>query len=255
MQSNGQSIYIPYLCLQPNDNNEGLIAFESNPAILAKHKYTQSGIFAENKFLIKELAVINAWFIYPAKQMSFGISCNRFGNDLYNRYNVKLGFAKHLSDNIHVGIACNYSNTQISSCFFSAHLSGDVSTIVDVSSMSFFAGINNLFSSDFKKEHSNEKPFELHMGCEYRASDNFSLNVLCFKTEDCPINYIAGFQYQYTKLFFIKFGTISETNSFFGGLAFSWRNYRLDFSATFHPVLGMSPGFGISTTGVSKTNH
>ncbi len=75
------------------------------------------------------------------------------------------------------------------------------------------------------------------------------------KEEDKDINVIGGVQYNFAKRFFARAGFMSDTGSGFGGLGLGFNNLRLDFSTSYHPQLGFSPGimlianFGKETQG------
>jgi hypothetical protein len=76
----------------------------------------------------------------------------------------------------------------------------------------------------------------------YEASDNFFVSGEIVKQEDLPVNVNAGVQYNFAKQFFARFGIASQNQSPYGGAGLSWKNFRLDVSASYHPQLGFSPG-------------
>jgi hypothetical protein len=79
-------------------------------------------------------------------------------------------------------------------------------------------------------------------GMGYEASDNFLVSAEIVKQEGLPVNVNAGVQYNFAKQFFARFGIASQNGSPYGGAGVSWKNFRLDISASYHPQLGLSPG-------------
>ena len=79
-------------------------------------------------------------------------------------------------------------------------------------------------------------------GIGYEASENFLVSAEVVKTEDFPVNVIAGVQYNFEKQFFARAGIMTENGSPYAGAGIIWDNLRLDVSASYHPQLGISPG-------------
>ena len=89
----------------------------------------------------------------------------------------------------------------------------------------------------------NEKLSSVYkFGIGYDASDKFFISTEIIKEEDQPVNVNAGVQYNFEKRFFAKAGISTDTNIGYAGAGISWKNFRLDVSASYHPQLGFSPG-------------
>lgn len=218
-------------------------------------KHFDIGIFVENKYLLKELNAFQLVAVYPTRFISLGGQLNRFGNSYYSKYDLELDFSKHLSSMADLAIGFNYTSTQIKSSNTLGVLSGNVSMLFNTSEITMGFCIKNIHSFPLNNGNKIEQLSEYTAGIGYQASDNFFLNLVCFKSENEPINYVTSFQYQWSKKVFFKMGYMAETHVVFGGLAFLWNHYRLDFSTSFHQNLGISPGFGISTNNTFMENR
>lgn len=89
-------------------NFTDVFSFIENQAALAKIKAPQAGIYAENRFMLKELRLVSAVAAMPIGKGGAGISVNYSGYKKYNETQVGLAYGKALGDRANLGIQFNY---------------------------------------------------------------------------------------------------------------------------------------------------
>jgi hypothetical protein len=72
------------------------------------------------------------------------------------------------------------------------------------------------------------------------------------KEESQPITINAGVQYAILPELLVRAGLLSATSSLWMGAGFLWRSMRVDIAASYHPQLGISPGFLILYNPIKK---
>jgi hypothetical protein len=106
------------------------------------------------------------------------------------------------------------------------------------------AGIHvyNPVGGKLSKTNNEELTSIYKFGIGYDASEKFMVSTEIIKEEDKPVSVDVGFQYNFLKQFILRAGTSSETSNSYVGAGISWKTFRLDLTAGYHPHLGFTPG-------------
>lgn len=224
-------------------NHADVFSITSNQAALAQIENSCVGFFGENRFLLAETNMYSAVVAVPTKEGSFAFQADYFGYKNYNESQLGLAYARNVGAKLDLGIKFNYYSFRIPGfqspsavnfeigviCHFTEKLNGGIH-------------IYNPVGGTLSKTENDKLSSVYSFGMGYEASDNFFISAEIVKQEDLPVNVNAGVQYNFAKQFFARFGVASQNESPYGGAGVSWKNFRLDISASYHPQLGLSPG-------------
>ncbi len=102
--------------------------------------------------------------------------------------------------------------------------------------------INNPVGGKFGKDQQEKLASVYTIGFGYDASDKFFLSAAIEKEEDQPVNVNAGIQYKFIPQVLARLGVSTATSTAWTGVGLSWKLFRMDVTAAYHPQLGISPG-------------
>ncbi|HSV09880.1 MAG TPA: hypothetical protein VLI68_03860 [Hanamia sp.] len=224
-------------------NHVDVFSVTSNQAALAQIEKPSVGVFGENRFLVAETNMYSAIVAVPTKEGNFAFQADYFGYKNYNESQLGIAYARKVGTKLDLGIKFNYYSFRIPGfenpstvnfeigviCHFTEKLNGGIH-------------IYNPVGGRLSKTENDKLSSIYSFGLGYEASDNFFVSAEIVKQEDLPVNFNAGVQYNFAKQFFARFGIASQNESPYGGAGVSWKNFRLDISASYHPQLGISPG-------------
>ena len=224
-------------------NHADVFSITSNQAALAQMENAAVGFFGENRFLLVETNMYAAIIALPTKEGNFAFQADYFGYKNYNESQLGIAYARNVGKKLDLGIKFNYYSFRIPGfespstvnfeigviCHFTEKLNGGIH-------------IYNPVGGKLSKTENDRVSSVYSFGLGYEASDNFFVSGEIVKQEDLPVNVNAGVQYNFAKQFFARFGIASQIESPYGGAGLSWKNFRLDVSASYHPQLGFSPG-------------
>jgi hypothetical protein len=224
-------------------NHVDVFSVTSNQAALAQIEKPSVGVFGENRFLVAETNMYSAIVAVPTKEGNFAFQADYFGYKNYNESQLGIAYARKVGTKLDLGIKFNYYSFRIPGfenpstvnfeigviCHFTEKLNGGIH-------------IYNPVGGRLSKTENDKLSSIYSFGLGYEASDNFFVSAEIVKQEDLPVNFNAGVQYNFAKQFFARFGIASQNESPYGGAGVSWKNFRLDISASYHSQLGLSPG-------------
>ncbi|MGN6533129.1 MAG: hypothetical protein ACTHK0_15410 [Ginsengibacter sp.] len=244
---NAQSVRKPvsacYIGLGAYSKNPDVFSITSNDAALAQIENSSVGLYGENRFLLAETNMYSAIVAVPTKEGNFAFQADYLGYKNYNESQLGIAYARNVGKKLDLGIKFNY---------YSFHIPGFESP----STVNFEIGVICRFTEKLSggihmfnpvgwrlSKTENDKLSSIYsFGIGYEASNNFFVSAEIVKQEDLPVNVNAGVQYNFARQFFARFGIASQNESPYGGAGISWKNFRLDISASYHPQLGISPG-------------
>src|SRR5215467_14322871 len=86
----------------------------NNQAAMAFEKEISFALYAENRFLQKELGYYSGGLTLPTKSGVFGLAVNYSGFDLYNEKKLGLAYGRLFTKNVSGGIQIDYLATSLS---------------------------------------------------------------------------------------------------------------------------------------------
>jgi len=221
-----------------------LYATRNNAAALAQLPKSCAGVYAERRFLQEQLNLYNGSVAYKTRKGAFALHCNYYGFSLYNQMQLSLAYGLQVSDKIDVGVQFNYHSVNQGNGYGKASSINASAGAIFHLTEKIHAGINiyNPGGSKWSKAADEKIPAQYTFGLGYEVSDKLFISGELVKEENLPTSINAGLQYRFVKQFFARAGVSTATNNLYAGIGLNLLKFRIDFAASFHPQLGVSPG-------------
>jgi hypothetical protein len=218
-------------------------SFLSNQAALGNLNRAGAGIYAEQQYGLKQLALYMATAALPVHNGGIGVAMQYAGFSDFNESAVGLAYGKSLGQ-VSIGVQCNYYMTHM------AGYGNDAAIGIEVGSQwkitrQLFTGIHMVNPVGGRYRHATAEKLAAvyELGAGYEASPQLFLGAQITKEENRPLNVQAGLQYTAVpNRLFVQTGIATATVSPFAGVGWQWKNCRADICLRYHPQLGFSPG-------------
>ncbi len=216
----------------------------NNQACMAYYNKIAAGVYYENRFLIKDLGLECISVIVPVKKAGvFGLNYSNFGYKLYNESKVGLAYAMKFGQRISVGVQLDYIYTHIGENYgnkgvvtFEAGLRAKIYKNL-VLAVHIFNPIE-IKIADYAKER---VPLIFKIGLSYSFADKAVLATEVEKDNNFNPIFKTGLEYRITKPIYLRIGIATNPTVYSFGAGFEFYRFKLDISASRHPVLGFSP--------------
>lgn len=214
----------------------------SNQAALAALKKPAGAVYAENRFLLKELNQYAGTIILPSALGGFGLALQHFGGTAFKHSQIGLGFGKRLGEKIDVGVQFNYNAIGLAGYGSSNTLNVELGSIWHISDkMHTGFHVYNPVGGKFGIRKEEKLATVYRAGLGYEFSDHLFISSEFAKTEGMPVNIMLAMQYNFARQFFSRAGIGSNTGNYFWGIGVQWSLARLDIVGSYHPQLGWTP--------------
>ncbi|MEM6269454.1 MAG: hypothetical protein AAF998_08445 [Bacteroidota bacterium] len=222
-----------------------------NPAGIAGVESAEAGVFFERRFLLDQLNFGTVGFVLPFQGTHYaGLAISGLGFGGYNESNVGLNYATTLFDRLSLGAAVHYTRTSITEYGASG------AVIVN-------AGLNARlfegFSVGFRVFNANQAalrteftdlrepiPTTIDLGIAYQVSDKVLLVADMQKQVEFNPSFRGGVEYAFHKNFRARVGASNQPVTINAGFGFSGKGFDLDFSNSFHELLGYTPALSLN---------
>lgn len=219
-------------------------SLHNNQAGMAYYNTMAAGIYAENRFLMKELSQGAFGFVMPVKGAGvFGINYNYLGYSLYRESKVGLAYALAFSEKISGGVQLDYINVHQGEDYGNANIFTFELSLRAKIIKNLVLGVHvfNPIHAKVSKYGPDRVPIIFKGGLAYTFSDKATVAIETEKDLNQPARFKAGVEYHVVKPVYLRLGigTGPFSNSF--GLGLEFGNFKADISASRHQVLGFSP--------------
>jgi hypothetical protein len=219
-------------------------AVHHNQAALVGLEQAGVGAYYENRFLIFNLNLQGATAVLPTPRVGvFGLTYERFGNNLYNQSRVGLAYGKRLWKFLSVGLQLSYLNTHIAENYGSRHSFiaeiGLLSQVTPRLRIGFHAF--NLTRTKLADAYDERVPMNFRLGAQYDFSKKVRLAVEGEKDLELPAVFKLGVEYFPADVFAIRVGVGTAPFHADFGLGLRLKFLHFDIAGSIHPVLGFSP--------------
>ena len=220
-----------------------IFSITNNEASLVQIKEPAFGVYSERRFLLTETNMFSSIVALPTSEGNFAFQADYFGFKNYNESQLGIAYARNAGSKLDLGIKFNYYSFRIPGYESSSTVNFEMGAIVHVNDK-LNAGIHfyNPVGGKLSKTENEKLGSVYSIGIGYETSDNFLISAELVKQEGLPVNVNAAVQYDFAKKFFARFGVATQNETLFAGAGISWKNFRVDVSASFHPQLGLTPG-------------
>lgn len=217
-------------------HNQAALAFIKSPSI---------GVFAENRYNIKELNSGAIALAIPLKKLgAFGISYYIFNNSsIYNRQKFSLAYAQLLGKSFSVGVQFDLLSTHVSNYENNISFCGELGVLYKIHpNWEIGVHVFNLTGANYQKYEKEQIPTIMKVGVGWHISEN---TLIIAEIENSTYNNITvrgGIEYEVSKKVAFQLGMRSNPwiNSF--GFSYKAKNLRINIAMEYHQLLGISPG-------------
>ena len=219
-----------------------VFAIADNPAGIAGAPGFSGGIYAGERFMLKELGDYLLVGAYESNTSSVLVQLHYAGSSDYNESSAGLSYARNLGK-VRAGIRFNYHRITIGGYGSGATVSGDVSLIWELTPK-LRAGIQaiNPMPAFFGPDRSEEYPSLYRLGIGYEISDKCFLAGDIIKETGKTVNLSLAFQYQVVSKLLFRIGVNTDTGSPSMSLGWLLKLVRVSITGSYHPDLGFTPG-------------
>lgn len=217
-----------------------------NQAGLAQLKGLSAGVFAERRFLLESLDLFSFAAVLPTSSGNFGISSSRSGYSAFNRYHAALAYARSLGKKLDIGVQADYLGMHIREY-------GNLGTVTFEGGIIFHfsdqwhagAGVFNPLQRSYNRLPEEKIPAIYTLGTGLEFSEKFYAGFEAVAETDVKALLRFFIHYRPHPRFILQGGLATEPGRHFIGMGLLLKNLRMDFTGSYHPQLGITPGAGI----------
>jgi len=214
-----------------------------NQAGLGFLRTISTGIYYENRFLLKELSIKGGALAIPVKGGTFGFCISNFGYSLYSESKYSLSFAKSFGDQLSAGITINCLNTRIAEGYGNKNVFAAEAGIQakPIKELTIGAHVFNPTRAKLADYNEERIPTIVRVGADYDFSDKVTLAIETEKDISQKAIFKAGIEYKPVKELYLRAGISTKPTLSAFGIGLDVKNFKIDLSANYHQTLGISP--------------
>jgi hypothetical protein len=217
-------------------------------------KGVSAGLYAENRFLFKEMMAQQIGLVLPCKAGAFGILVNHFGNSNYNELKAGLSYARKFGKRFSMGIQLDYLRIHISEDYGNKNLFSCEIGLMYHSDSHLNIGIQIINPVPIKiitypPEH---LPSIICIGLSYKFSNTLLLTAEAEKDLEHKPVFRAGAEYLFANLVCARIGISTNPVSFSFGFGLDVRRVKIDIASQYQQALGFSPAISIIYSFIKK---
>ena len=222
----------------------------NNQAGLGLVKSLSTGIYYENRFLLKETGYKAGALVYPTKRGAFGLSMTSFGFELYHETKTGFSYGQRLGDYLSLGVQINYIDVGFSQEYGNKKtLTGAVGLLAKLNqSLSLGVHVYNPTRSKLAEYNDERITSVMKMGLHYRFSEKVIGIVEAEKDIHYPTILKMGVEYHPNDVLYLRGGlsTGPVLNTF--GLGIKLQAFSLGIASSYHQTLGVTPSIALVYT-------
>ena len=214
----------------------------------------EAGVFAQNRFLVKEMNYMGFAYAHPVKSGAFALSFTNFGYSQYGESKLGLAYGLKFSERITGGVQINYHNTRIGNNYGSASvLSSEMGLQAKLTSK-LELGLHLFNPTQAKLNDFNDEriPTIMRLGMAYTFSNKVFITLEAEKDIDFPANFKAGIEYKANEKIYLRGGIGASPTAATFGVGVYHKGLKFDLASSYHQVLGFIPE--VSLTYVFEKN-
>ena len=215
---------------------------------------SEAGVFAQNRFLVKEMNYIGFAYAHPVKSGAFALSFTNFGYSQYGESKLGLAYGLKFSERITGGVQINYHNTRIGNNYGSASvLSSEMGLQAKLTSK-LELGLHLFNPTQAKLNDFNDEriPTIMRLGMAYTFSNKVFITLEAEKDIDFLPNFKAGIEYKANDRIYLRGGIGASPTAATFGVGVYHKGLKFDLASSYHQVLGFIPE--VSLTYVFEKN-
>ncbi len=223
-----------------------VFALHRNQAGLARLQEFSFGVFAERRFMLESLYHYNFAAAVPTVSGTFGLSSSWFGSPAFNQQQVGLAYGRSAGKKLDIGIQIDYLSTGIREYGHARAFTAEGGLIVHITDQ-WHAGVHVFNPAGIKYARLQEEPVPViySIGAGWEASEKFFIGAEASRESGQRGTLQLLMQYRPLSRFMMQTGIATDPRYHFLGIGFFLKDLRIDFTGSYHPQLGITPGAGI----------
>ncbi len=219
----------------------------NNPAGLAFLKHAELDVSYNTPFLLSEIGQAGIAAALPSKGGGWGLFLSSVGTEYYQENKTGLSFALRLGPRFSAGVQLDAWGVVIAGGYGSSYaLDGDIGfQAMLTKTLMVGAHVINPTRAQFTGYSAASLPVSMSLGMAYEASSSVLLTAEAQKETYFPPAFKFGLEYKPATGLFVRTGISAGPWTYCLGAGYQINKLKLDFSSTWHPVLGFTPGIGI----------
>lgn len=196
----------------------------------------------ENRFSIRELSTQSAVAAIPLKNIVLGASFQRYGNNEYSDIKTGLSLAKSFGPKLYLALTVNYNQLKIENYTNENAITVDVGLQYQaLPNLWLGAHIENPNQNKFDNLEDQILPTHIQFGVSYLFTDKVLLSTEIEKILENQLDFKTGLEYNIAKILALRGGISANPFKQYAGFGLDYKQVKLDFAISSHPVLGYSP--------------
>jgi hypothetical protein len=218
-------------------------SINNNQAGMAFYDKTATGIYFENRYLIKEMGSQTGAFSLKTQYGIIGATIGYSGDANFNTTKAGLAYALKFGNRFSAGIQLDYIATTLGEDYGKhSNVTFDAGIMVKITEQLTF-GAHTFNPMHVKiSEYSNERiPATLNAGFGFTFSDKLLLTAEAYKNSEFPLEFRSGAEYKLSRIAYARVGLSTNPARYTFGFGLEMKNLTVDLSSSLHPQLGYSP--------------
>lgn len=218
-----------------------------NPASLAFLTSTEAGMQINRNYVLRELdrQTFSLGVVF-GKAGTLGIGISKFGYYLYEERKGGICWSRKFGNKFSASVQMGFQDVKIGEGL--GHQGAPTIKIGILAKLSSQVIMGAVIDNPEHAKISEDQyiPSVFKLGMQLLISGKVSLYLQGSQTSSQPVNFSGGIEYQPGSEFFLRLGIKSSPLSPSFGFGFAKNHFRTDLSATWHPVLGVSPAISFT---------
>ncbi|MFH1936727.1 MAG: hypothetical protein ABIK52_04105 [Bacteroidota bacterium] len=225
----------------------GIWSVSTNQAGMIWQDGWQAGLFAENRFLMKELCFEALALSWSGKPGAFGLVLSYHGFRLYNEFKAGISYARKFGKRFSMGVQLQYFRLQIAEGYGSRGvLSCEIGWMYKPDRF-WTIGMQVCNPVPVKLTSGPEErlPVLFRLGVGYDLSGKVLILLEGEKDLELPLVLKTGLEVRLAKPVYGRIGMLTGPFMVTGGIGVTLGRLVVDIATEYHMVLGFSPAISI----------
>lgn len=227
-----------------------------NQASLAEFQNITGSMYFENKFILSQLGLKSLSLIIPVGKDAFGLNVNHYGYEIYNEQKIGIAYGKKLGEKFNIGVQLDYLNTFISELGSKKNVTFEAGILAKLNKQLFLgAHVFNPVKVKINDYEDERIPAIMRLGMAYRFSRKVLLSVETEKDIYFKPIFKTGIEYQPVEILYLRTGLSTDPTFFTFGFGLVLKKWKLDFAASYHQTLGVTPHISLGYEIAKKSKN
>jgi hypothetical protein len=221
---------------------------QNNQAGLAFLRHVEAGVCFSNRFLLKELSISGCCMAVPTGAGTFGLVLSRFGYSLYSETKCGLSYAHLFGNRLAAGVQLSFLQTQFGD-IYGTERNGLAEAGIQakvLEKLSIGVLVFNPTRATLSPTAQEQIPALLRIGAVYHFSAQVGLTAEVEKDTRFPALMKLALEYIPTPALSLWASFSGTPAGFSIGVGYQIHQAQIDFSSSWHPLVGLSSGISLS---------